>query len=132
ALGRGIGGAAPASRLVPRGVPGDRGSGRGGGARQLAGGEPQRATADLLRPAPPTRGRLPGAAAGLPESPGAGAERATPAAGPDAGGAADRRGARALAGAAGLPVLRSPRLIRAPAEVPPRARLARVRGWSAP
>ena len=52
--------------------------------------------------------------------------------GQDAGGTADRRGARPLAGAAGLHALRPPRVIRVLAEAPPRAWLARARGRSAP
>ena len=62
--------------------------------------------------APSSRGRLFGPATVLPEPPRAGAERTAGAAGPDAGGTADRCGARALAGTAGIPSLCPPRVIR--------------------
>src|SRR5262249_58030213 len=90
------------------------------------------AAADVVRPAPPPGRRLAGAAAVLPEPRGAGAERAAGAAGEDAGGVAHRRGARALAGAAGLPSLRPLRLIAARLAAVARTRRGRARGRSAP
>src|SRR5262245_54580902 len=118
--------------MVRAGMPGGRCPDRGDGPCQLGGGEPQRAATDLLRPAPPPGRRLSGAAAVLPEPPGAGAERAAGAAGEDAGGVAHRRGARALAGAAGLPSLRPLRLIAARLAAVARTRRGRARGRSAP
>src|SRR6185437_909331 len=76
-------------------------------------------------------GGLPGTATVLPEPPRAAAERAAGAHRQDPGGAADRRGAAALAGAAGLPTVRQG-LSRARPEVPPKAWLGRARGRSAP
>ena len=86
AVGRGIRGAAPTPRLVSRGVSGDRCADRGDGPGRFAGGGPQQSAADLLHPASPPRSRLPEPTPVLPEPPGAGAERATGAAGEDARG----------------------------------------------
>src|SRR3954471_13006162 len=86
---------------VPRPVRG-RGPGHGGdAAQQLAGGEPQRAAAQLLHLAPPPRRFIPGPAALLPEPPPLPAQPACRAPGQEPAGVDGRPGPSTLADPAG-------------------------------
>src|SRR3954447_18089675 len=112
-----------APRPVPRGVRGDRRTGRGDGPCQLAGGEPQQPAAELLHPATPPGLGLPEPASVLPEPPRAGAERPPRARGKDPRRSPDRPAPSPLAGNAGLQALHT-QLTRARPATPPRTLLS--------